>query len=150
MNVAVSCDHAGFPYKAAIMQQIIDLGHTVIEMGAVSTDPVDYPDITEPAARAIQSGQADRAVIVCGSGVGVTVAANKYKGVRACVCHDGYSAHQGVEHDNQNVLCLGARIVGIEVARELVSAFLSAEFSSQERHHRRYEKVEMLERRMFK
>jgi ribose 5-phosphate isomerase B len=132
------------------MQQIIDLGHTVIEMGAVSTDPVDYPDITEPAARAIQSGQADRAVIVCGSGVGVTVAANKYKGVRACVCHDGYSAHQGVEHDNQNVLCLGARIVGIEVARELVSAFLSAEFSSQERHHRRYEKVEMLERRMFK
>jgi ribose 5-phosphate isomerase B len=150
MNIAVSCDHAGFPYKAAIMQQIRDLGHSVLEMGANSTDPVDYPDITEPAARAIQSGQADRAVIVCGSGVGVTVAANKYKGVRACVCHDAYSAHQGVEHDNQNVLCLGARIVGIELARELVSAFLSAEFSSQERHHRRYEKVEMLERRMFK
>lgn len=150
MNIAVSCDHAGFPYKAAIMQQVLDLGHSVLEMGSTSTDPVDYPDITEPAARAIQSGQADRAVIVCGSGVGVTVAANKYKGVRACVCHDAYSAHQGVEHDNQNVLCLGARIVGIELARELVSAFLSAEFSSQERHHRRYEKVEMLERRMFK
>jgi ribose 5-phosphate isomerase B len=150
MNVAVSCDHAGYPYKAVIMQQIADLGHTVLEMGATSTDPVDYPDITEPAARAIQSGQADRAVIVCGSGVGVTIAANKYKGVRACVCHDTYSAHQGVEHDNQNVLCLGTRIVGIEVARELVSAFLSAEFSSQERHHRRFEKVDMLERRMFK
>jgi ribose 5-phosphate isomerase B len=150
MNVAVSCDHAGYPYKAAIMQQITDLGHCVLEMGATSTVPVDYPDITEPAARAIQSGQADRAVIVCGSGVGVTIAANKYKGVRACVCHDTYSAHQGVEHDNQNVLCLGTRIVGIEVARELVSAFLSAEFSSQERHHRRFEKVDMLERRMFK
>jgi ribose 5-phosphate isomerase B len=150
MNIAVSCDHAGFPYKAAIMQQISDLGHTVLEMGSTSTEPVDYPDIAEPAARAIQSGQADRAVIICGSGVGVSVAANKYKGIRACVCHDSYSAHQGVEHDNQNVLCLGARIVGIELAKELVSTFISAEFSSQERHRRRFEKVEMLERRMFK
>jgi ribose 5-phosphate isomerase B len=150
MNIAVSCDHAGFPYKATIMQSIRDLGHTVIEMGSVSTQPVDYPDITEPVARAIQSGQADRAVIICGSGVGVTFTANKYKGIRACVCHDSYSAHQGVEHDNLNVLCLGAKVVGIEVARELVSAFLSAKFSSQERYHRRIEKVESIERRMFK
>jgi ribose 5-phosphate isomerase B len=150
MNIAVSCDHAGFPYKATIMQTINDLGHSVIEMGAISTEPVDYPDITEPVARAIQSGQADRAVIICGSGVGVTFTANKYKGVRACLCHDSYSAHQGVEHDNLNVLCLGAKVVGIEVARELVSAFLSAKFSSQERYHRRIEKVESIERRMFK
>src|SRR5512133_3727931 len=150
MNIAVSCDHAGFPYKATIMQSINDLGHTVIEMGAISTDPVDYPDITEPVARAIQSGQADRAVIICGSGVGVTFTANKFKGVRACLCHDSYSAHQGVEHDNLNILCLGAKVVGIEVARELVSAFLSAKFSSQERYHRRMEKVESIERRMFK
>jgi ribose 5-phosphate isomerase B len=150
MNIAVSCDHAGFPYKATIMQSIHDLGHTVIEMGSISDEPADYPDITEPVARAIQSGQADRAVIICGSGVGVTFTANKYKGIRACLCHDSYSAHQGVEHDNLNVLCLGAKVVGIEVARELVSAFLSAKFSSQERYHRRIEKVESIERRMFK
>ncbi len=150
MNVAVSCDHAGFPYKAAIIQAVQDLGHTVIEMGASSTEPIDYPDITEPVARAIQSGQTDWAIIICGSGVGVTFTANKYKGVRACICHDSYSAHQGVEHDNLNVLCLGARIVGLEVAKELVSVFLGAKFSSMERYHRRIEKVESIERRMFK
>lgn len=150
MNVAVSCDHAGFPYKATIMQSIQELGHAVIEMGSTSTEPADYPDIIEPVARAIQSGQADRGVVICGSGVGVTFAANKFKGIRACVCHDVYSAHQGVEHDNLNVLCLGAKVIGVEIAREMVSTFLSAEFSSQERYHRRIEKVEMIERRMFK
>ncbi len=150
MNVAVSCDHAGFPYKAFLIQIIKDLGHSVIELGAVSTDPIDYPDITEPVARTIQSGQADRAVLICGSGVGITFTANKYKGVRACVCHDVYSAHQGVDHDNLNVLCLGARVIGMETARELVTTFLSAKFSSQERYHRRIEKVELIERRMFK
>jgi ribose 5-phosphate isomerase B len=150
MNVTVSCDHAGFPYKATIMKSIQELGHTVIELGANSTDPDDYPDITEPVARAIQSGQADRAVVICGSGVGVTFTANKYKGIRACICHDTYSAHQGVEHDNLNVLCLGAKVVGIEVAKELVATFLAAEFSSEERYHRRIEKVESIERRMFR
>ncbi|GAP20306.1 ribose 5-phosphate isomerase B [Leptolinea tardivitalis] len=150
MNVAVSCDHAGFSYKAPIMQLIKELGHTVIEMGASSTEPVDYPDITEPVARAIQSGQADRAVIICGSGVGITFTANKFKGVRACICHDSYSAHQGVEHDDLNVLCIGAKVVGIEVARELVTSFLAAKFSTLERYHRRIEKVELIERRMFK
>jgi ribose 5-phosphate isomerase B len=150
MNVAVSCDHAGFPYKAIIIQSVQDLGHSVVELGANSTDPIDYPDITEPVARAIQSGKADRAVIICGSGVGVTFTANKFKGVRACLCHDSYSAHQGVEHDNLNVLCLGARVIGIEIAKELVAAFLSAEFSSTERYHRSIEKVELIERRMFK
>jgi ribose 5-phosphate isomerase B len=150
MKVAVSCDHAGYPYKAEIIQSIQESGHFVIEMGANSTDSVDYPDITEPVARVIQSGQADRAVIICGSGVGVTFTANKYKGIRACVCHDTYSARQGVEHDNLNVLCLGARVIGVEIARDLVSAFLSAQFSTKERYHRRIEKVEAIERRMFK
>lgn len=150
MNVAVSCDHAGFPYKATIIQSIQELGHSVIEMGANSIDPIDYPDIVEPLALAIQSGQAVRAVVICGSGVGVTFTANKFKGIRACLCHDVYSAHQGVEHDNMNVLCLGERVIGIEVAKELVAAFLSAKFSSKERYHRRIEKVETIERRMFK
>jgi len=150
MNVAVSCDHAGFLYKSTIIQTIQSQGHTVIEMGSNSTEPVDYPDITEPVAQAVQSGRADRAIIVCGSGIGVTFTANKYKGVRASVCHDSYSAHQGVEHDDLNVLCLGAKVVGIEVAKELVTAFLAATFSSQERYHRRKEKVEEIERRMFK
>jgi ribose 5-phosphate isomerase B len=150
MNVAVSCDHAGFPYKATIIQSIQELDHSVIEMGANSIDPIDYPDIVEPLALAIQSGQADRAVVICGSGVGVTFTANKFKGIRACLCHDVYSAHQGVEHDNMNVLCLGERVIGIEVAKELVAAFLSAKFSSKERYHRRIEKVETIERRMFK
>ncbi|NMB56030.1 MAG: ribose 5-phosphate isomerase B [Leptolinea sp.] len=150
MNVAVSCDHAGFPYKAAIIQTIQEMGHSVITLGATSTETDDYPDITEPVARAIQTGQADRAVIICGSGVGVTFTANKFRGVRACICHDTYSAHQGVEHDNLNVLCLGARVIGIETARELVSTFLTAKFSSEERYHRRIEKVETIERRMFK
>ncbi len=150
MNVAVSSDHAGFPYKATIIQSIQELGHSVIELGAISTDPIDYPDITEPVARAIQSGQADRAVILCGSGVGITFTANKYKGIRACICHDTYSAHQGVEHDDLNVLCLGAKVVGIEVAKELTAVFLSAQFSSEERYHRRIKKVESIERRMFK
>ena len=150
MNVAVSCDHAGFPYKSTIIQTIQSLGHTVIEMGSNSTEPTDYPDITEPVALAVQSGRADRAIIVCGSGIGVTFTANKFKGVRASVCHDSYSAHQGVEHDDLNVLCLGAKVVGIEIAKELVTAFLAATFLSQERYHRRKEKVEEIERRMFK
>lgn len=150
MKVAVSCDHAGYPYKAEIIKTIRESGHFVIEMGAHSTESVDYPDITEPVARAIQSGQAERAVIICGSGVGVTFTANKFKGIRACVCHDAYSARQGVEHDNLNVLCLGARVIGIETARDVVSLFLSAQFSSKERYHRRIEKVESIERRMFK
>ncbi len=150
MNVAVSCDHAGFPYNAFLIQVIQDLGHSVIELGADSIETLDYPDITEPVARAIQSGQAERAILVCGSGVGITFTANKFRGVRACVCHDVYSAHQGVEHDNLNVLCLGARVIGLETARELVTTFLTAKFSSQDRYHRRIEKVEMIERRMFK
>jgi ribose 5-phosphate isomerase B len=150
MNVAVSCDHGGFPYKDTLIQVIRSLGHTVSDLGCFSEEPVDYPEIAEKAALAVQSGQAVRAVIICGSGVGITFTANKFKGVRASICHDGYSAHQGVEHDDLNVLCLGARVVGIEVAKELVTAFLSATFSTQERYHRRKEKVEEIERRMFK
>lgn len=150
MNVAVSCDHGGFPYKATLIQTIQSLGHTVLDLGCYSDAPVDYPEIAEAAALAVQSGKAERAVIICGSGVGITFTANKFKGIRASVCHDGYSAHQGVEHDDLNVLCLGARVVGIEVAKELVTVFLSAIFSTVERYHRRKEKVEEIERRMFK
>jgi ribose 5-phosphate isomerase B len=150
MKVVISCDHAGFPYKEQIINKVQSLGHTVIEMGSTSEEPADYPDITDPAALEVQSGRANRAIIICGSGVGVTFAANKYKGVRACLCHDSYSAHQGVEHDDLNVLCLGAKVIGIEIAYELVTAFLSAKFSPLERYHRRKEKVEELERRMFK
>jgi ribose 5-phosphate isomerase B len=150
MNVAVSCDHGGFPYKETLIHTIQSLGHSVIDLGSFSQDPVDYPEIAEAAALAVQSGKAQRAVIICGSGVGITFVANKFKGIRASVCHDAYSAHQGVEHDDQNILCLGARVVGIEVAKELVTAFLSATFSTQERYHRRKDKVEEIERRMFK
>jgi ribose 5-phosphate isomerase B len=150
MNVAVSCDHGGFPYKATLIQTIQSLGHTVLDLGCYSDAPVDYPEIAEAAALAVQSGKAERAVIICGSGVGITFTANKFKGIRASVCHDGYSAHQGVEHDDLNVLCLGARVVGIEVAKELVTVFLSAIFSTVERYYRRKEKVEEIERRMFK
>jgi len=150
MKVAVSCDHGGFTYKKTIIETIQSLGHTVLELGCFSEDPVDYPEIAEPAALAVQSGQSQRAVIICGSGVGITFVANKFKGVRASICHDWYSAHQGVEHDDQNILCLGARVIGIETAKELVTAFLSASFSTEERYHRRKEKVEEIERRMFK
>jgi ribose 5-phosphate isomerase B len=150
MNVAVACDHGGFAYKAPLIQTIQTLGHTVLDLGSFSEDPVDYPETAQQAALAVQSGKADRAVIICGSGIGVTFTANKFKGVRASVCHDVYSAHQGVEHDDLNVLCLGARVIGIEVAKELVMVFLSATFSPLERYHRRKAKVEEIERRMFK
>jgi ribose 5-phosphate isomerase B len=150
MNIAVSCDHGGFAYKEPLIHTIKSLGHSVLDLGSFSEEPVDYPEIAEAAALAVQSGRAQRAVIICGSGVGVTFVANKFKGIRASVCHDVYSAHQGVEHDDQNILCLGARVVGIEVAKELVTAFLSATFSNLERYHRRKDKVEEIERRMFK
>lgn len=146
MRIAVAADHAGFPLKEEILEIAIAHGHEAIDLGTDSTDPVDYPDFAEKLGRAIQNGQADRGILLCGSGVGAAVAANKLKGIRAGLCHDTYSAHQSVEHDNVNVLALGARIIGPELARELVKAFLAAEFSGEPRHVRRLAKVDELER----
>lgn len=142
MRVAIGADHGGFPLKVELAPLLEKLGHQVVDVGAHAYDAADdYPDFALAVARTVASGKADRGIMVCGSGVGAAVAANKVKGVRASVCHDTYSAHQGVEHDDMNVLCLGARIVGGEVAKELVAAFLSAKFSGEARHKRRLQKV---------
>jgi len=146
VKVAVACDHAGFPLKQTIMDVVSKAGHEVIDLGTDSTASVDYPDFAEKAGRAIQRKEADRAIVICGSGVGAAVAANKMIGVRAGLCHDTYSAHQCVEHDDVNVLTLGARSIGPEIAIEVVRTFLAAEFSGEERHLRRLNKVLALER----
>jgi len=141
MKLAVGCDHAGFPLKAAVFNELEKLGHTYTDVGTDSTDSVDYPDYAEAVSKKVMSGETDRGVIVCGSGVRVTVAANKFKGIRACMCHDTFSARQGVEDDSMNVLCIGARIIGPLLAIEVLKAFLSADFSGIERHQRRLNKV---------
>ena len=147
MRVAVGADHAGFPLKDTVIEQLKSLGHEVIDCGTHSTDAVDYPDFAQAVAEKVGSGEAERGIVLCGSGVGATVAANKVPGVRACLCHDTYSAHQGVEHDDLNVLCLGARIIGSELAREIVQAFIGAKFSGEERHQRRLNKVLEIEKK---
>lgn len=146
MNVAVACDHGGFPLKEIIVETIRRAGHDVTDLGTDSSDPVDYPDYAVKVGRAIQNGEVDRGILICGSGVGAAIAANKMRGIRAGVCHDTYSAHQSVEHDDANVLALGARIIGSELASELVLAFLKARFTGEERHVRRVSKVADLER----
>jgi len=145
MKIAVACDHGGFPLKAKAIEVIRAAGHEVLDLGTNSTDPVDYPDYAKAVGEAIQQGKVERAVFLCGSGVGACVAANKMRGIRAGVCHDTYSAHQGVEHDDMNVLCLGARIIGPELAPELVRAFIGAKFTAEERHLRRVGKVKKME-----
>ena len=145
MKIAVGVDHGGFPLKQTIIDALGRLGHEAIDLGTNSTASVDYPDYAAAVGRAVVGGEAERGIIVCGSGVGACVAANKINGVRACLCHDTYSAHQGVEHDDMNVLCLGARIIGPALAEELVAAFLSAEFDRDERFVRRLNKVIALE-----
>jgi RpiB/LacA/LacB family sugar-phosphate isomerase len=146
MRIALGVDHGGFPLKADLIALLQKGGHEVVDVGAYSLDPGDdYPDFTRAACEAVQRGDAERGIIVCGSGVGASVAANKMRGIRAGLCHDTYSAHQAVEHDNINVLCLGARVIGAEVARELVRAFVGARFSGDERHVRRLAKVAAME-----
>lgn len=147
MKIAIACDHAGFPLKSSVIEVVNAQGHQVLDLGTDSTDSVDYPDFAEKIGRALQQGQADRGILICGSGVGAAVAATKMKGIRAGLCHDTYSAHQSVEHDDVNVLALGARVIGVEVAREIVREFLAAEFSGEERHLRRLNKVNALEER---
>ena len=145
MRIVVGTDHAGFPLKQTLIDEIERNGHDILDVGTYSTEPVDYPDYAEAVGRAIELGEADRGVLICGSGVGASVAANKMRGIRAAVCHDTYSAHQGVEHDDMNVLTLGARVIGPEIAVELVRAFVTARFSGDERHVRRLKKVLAIE-----
>ncbi|MEO0476324.1 MAG: ribose 5-phosphate isomerase B [Planctomycetota bacterium] len=146
MKVALAADHGGYPLKAEIAELVKSLGHEVLDLGAHQYDKDDdYPDFARYIGQAIQHGQADRGVLLCGSGVGASIAATKMKGVRAAVCHDAYSAAQGVEHDDMNVMCLGSRIIGGAVADVLVRAFLSASFSGEERHKRRLDKVQGIE-----
>ncbi len=141
MRIALGCDHGGFSLKPRVISIVQAQGHEVVDCGTDSDCSVDYPDFARKVGEAILRGSADRGILVCGSGVGISVAANKIPGIRAGVCHDTYSAHQGVEHDDMNVLCFGARIVGVEVAAELVVAFLKARFTNEERHVRRLKKV---------
>ncbi|HEY8472366.1 MAG TPA: ribose 5-phosphate isomerase B [Natronosporangium sp.] len=146
-RVVVGGDHAGFPLKGPVVETLRTWGHDVTDVGTHSTAPVDFPDITEQVCRRVLAGDADRGILVCGTGVGAAIAANKYPGIRAALCHDSYSAHQCVEHDDANVLCLGAQIVGDRVAYELIAAFLAAEFRDEPQFRRRVAKLAELERR---
>src|SRR5271169_2714274 len=146
MNIVIGSDHAGFQLKNSMILLLKFLGHSVLDIGAYTeNDADDYPDFAELVGKAIIDGKADRGILICGSGVGVSVAANKMIGIRAAVCHDSYSAHQGVEHDNMNVLVLGSRIIGEKLAEDLVQDFLKAQFTNEERHVRRLAKVHALE-----
>jgi len=151
MKIALAADHAGYEAKQVVVEDLRAGGHQVMDLGTHDPGrPDDYPDFAELACEALRRGEAERAVVICGSGVGVTVAANKFPGIRAGLCHDHYSAHQGVEHDDMNVLVLGARIVGSATAQDAVEAFLSATFSGEERHVRRLNKVQGIEQNEFR
>jgi len=145
VKLALGCDHAGFPLKETVLAACASAGVEVLDLGTHSTAPVDYPDVARAVGEQLQRGVAPRGILLCGSGVGVSVAANKMRGVRAAVCHDTYSAHQGVEHDDMNVLTIGARVVGPALASELTLAFLRARYTGEERHARRLRKVLLLE-----
>jgi RpiB/LacA/LacB family sugar-phosphate isomerase len=147
MRIAIGSDHAGFDMKVTLAKYLGELGHEVLDVGTNSTAPVDYPDFAEAVGKAVLEERAERGVLICGSGVGASVAANKLRGIRAGLCHDTYSAHQGVEHDNMNVLVLGSRVIGFALAQDLVSAYLGAKFTNEERHVRRLNKVKALEAR---
>jgi ribose 5-phosphate isomerase B len=145
MKVVIGSDHAGFQLKNGMGDLLRSMGNDVLDVGAFNENPSDYPDFAEAVGRAVLDGKAERGVLVCGSGVGASVAANKLPGIRAGMCHDTYSAHQGVEHDNINILVLGSRVIGVALAQDLVRAFMNAKFSNEERHVRRLGKVKALE-----
>ncbi len=147
MKIVIGSDHAGFALKNATGDVLRGLGNAVLDVGAFNENPSDYPDFAEAVGRAVLDGRAERGVLICGSGVGASVAANKLVGIRAAVCHDTYSAHQGVEHDDMNVLVLGSRIIGVKLAEDLVKAFLGAQFTNEERHKRRLAKIAVLEQK---
>ena len=146
MRIACAFDHAGFPLKELVLEVVAAAGHEPVDLGTNSTDPVDYPDTARAGADAVRSGRADRAVVVCGSGAGVAVAACKFPGIRAFVAHDTYTAHQAVEHDDGNVLCMGGRVIGPLIAAEVLAAFCAASFTGEERHVRRLAKIAEIER----
>lgn len=141
MRLVIGSDHAGFGLKATVMEHVRSLGHEVIDVGSYDPDPVDFPDVARKVAEAITEGKAERGLMVCGTGVGASIAANKMKGIRAAVCHDVHSAHQSVEHDDVNVMCIGAKIVGPWLAQDLITAYLAAEFSTDEDFRRRVAKL---------
>jgi ribose 5-phosphate isomerase B len=150
VKIACAFDHAGFPLKGMVMDTVAEAGHEPVDLGTWSTDPVDYPDTARTAAEAVRGGEADRAILVCGSGAGVAVAACKFPHIRAAVAHDTYTAHQAVEHDQCNVLCLGARVVGPALAADIMRAYLRAEFTGEERHKRRLAKIDGIEREFLR
>ncbi len=150
MNIVIGADHGGFIMKGELVEFLKELGHSVRDVGTYSAEPADYPDYARAVSRFVRDRTAERGLLICGSGVGATVAANKFPGIRAAVCHDTFSAHQGVEDDDMNVLCLGARVVGPELAKELVRVFLAASFSGAERHVRRLGKIEAIEKEHMK
>ena len=150
MKIVIAADHGGYAYKKQLFAIISEQGYEVTDLGAFDETPSDYPDFAVLVAKAISNKEAEKGILICGSGVGVSVAANKFKGIRAGVCHDTYSAHQSVEHDDVNVLCIGERVIGIELAKEIVLAFLVATFSGEERHQRRLDKVIAIENKNFK
>jgi len=150
MNIAIGADHGGFQLKTILVTYLRTLGHRVLDLGTNNAKPVDYPDYALSLAQAIHAKKAERGILLCGSGVGASVAANKFPGIRAAVCHDTFSAHQGVEDDDMNVLCLGARIIGPELAKELARTFLSASFSNADRHVRRLGKINAIEKEFMK
>jgi RpiB/LacA/LacB family sugar-phosphate isomerase len=150
MKIAIGSDHAGFELKECVKAYILKLKHEVLDMGTRNTKPVDYPKYAEAVALAVRDGRAERGILMCGSGVGASVAANKIPGIRAGLCHDHYSSHQGVEHDDMNVLVMGGRVIGESVALELVRAFLDAKYTGEDRHQRRLEMVKEIERRYFR
>jgi RpiB/LacA/LacB family sugar-phosphate isomerase len=145
MKIVIGSDHAGFQLKAAMGDLLRSLNQEVLDVGAFNENPSDYPDFAEAVGRAILERKAERGVLICGSGVGASVAANKLTGIRAAVCHDSYSAHQGVEHDDMNILVLGSRIIGVKLAEDLVKAYLAAKFTNEDRHVRRLAKIKALE-----
>jgi len=146
MRIVIGADHAGFPLKQELITYLTEAGHMIVDVGTDSTDPVDYPDYAAAVARAVVGGEGERGIVVCGSGAGASIAANKITGARSAVVHDHYTAHQAVEHDDMNVLALGARVIGVTTAMELVDAYLGARFTGEERHARRLRKVVELDR----
>ncbi|KPJ85106.1 MAG: ribose 5-phosphate isomerase [Spirochaetes bacterium DG_61] len=148
MNVILGSDHAGFELKKILIDIVKMLGHTAVDVGALEYDRSDdYPDYAEAVAKAVMEKKGERGIMICGSGVGASIVSNKVPGIRAGICHDTYSAHQGVEHDNMNVLVLGSRIIGVELARDIVKTYLTAKFSNEERHKRRLQKIAEIEKR---
>jgi ribose 5-phosphate isomerase B len=148
MKIIIASDHAGFEYKTIMVKDLREKGYEVLDLGTDSDKPTDYPDHAADVANAFLNKEGERGILICGSGVGVSIAANKFKGIRAGVCHDTYSAHQCVEHDDANILCIGQRVIGIELAREVIYAFLNARYSNAPRHARRVEKIIAIENKI--